>query len=177
MIPRYRWVAAVVILTGSISSCSKPESQGVILARFNCDTREGVIQQAGVTVDNRIKKEGEGSLRFGVGEPAVLRLFETGDIDIEDAVLVYQAKLRTEDVQGRVYLEMWCHFEGKGEFFSRGIDSTLSGTAKWTQLEIQFALKGGENPDNVKLNLVCEGSGAVWVDDIRMVKKSRMRRP
>ncbi|MBN2409191.1 MAG: hypothetical protein JXE07_05590 [Candidatus Aminicenantes bacterium] len=172
MIPKYRWLAAVVLLFGSISSCSRPETQGGVLAKFGCDSREGVIQQVGVTVDNRIKKEGEGSLRFAVGEPAVLRLFETGDIDIENAVLVYQANLRTEDVQGRVYLEMWCHFEGKGEFFSRGIDRTVSGTVKWTQLEIPFALKSGENPDNVKLNLVCEGSGTVWVDDIRMVKRA-----
>jgi hypothetical protein len=49
---------------------------------------------------------------------------------------------------------------------------TLSGTTNWTRLEIPFFLKAGENPDNVKLNLVCEGTGTAWVDDIRLVKRA-----
>ncbi len=66
---------------------------------------------------------------------------------------------------------MGCHFEGKGEFFSRGLDSPLSGTNNWVNVEIPFLLKAGENPDNVKLNIVGEGTGTVWVDDIRLVKR------
>ncbi|MGB7294111.1 MAG: hypothetical protein WBC70_00850 [Candidatus Aminicenantales bacterium] len=170
---RYEWVAAIVLLAGLIASCSRPDAKDLVLAKFSCDSQDGLISQVGVTIDSRIKKEGQGALKIVVAEPAVVRLFETGDIDIEDSFLVYQAKLRTEEFQGRVYLEMWCHFEDKGEFFSRGFDATLSGTMKWTQLEIPFLLKSGENPDNVKLNLVCEGSGTVWVDDIRMLKRTR----
>ena len=103
-------------------------------------------------------------------EPTVIRLFETGDIDIEDARLIYQAKVRTEGVQGQVFLEMWCHFPGKGEFFSRGLQSPVSGTTEWTSVETPFFLQKGENPDNVKLNLVIDGTGTVWIDDIRLIK-------
>jgi hypothetical protein len=100
----------------------------------------------------------------------VVRLFETGDIDIENIRLIYQAKVRTEGIEGRVYLEMWCHFPGKGEFFSRGLQSALTGTMDWNSQETPFFLKKGENPDNIKLNLVIDGKGKVWIDDIRFLK-------
>jgi len=169
---RYGLIAIFILLAGLVASCSRPTGKDLVLEKFSCDSLDGVIHQVGVSIDGRVKKEGRGALKISVAEAMVVRLFETGDIDIEGAVLLYQARLRTESVQGRVYLEMWCHFEGKGEFFSRGIDATLSGTTKWTQLEIPFFLKVGENPDNVKLNLVCEGTGTVWVDDIRLVKRA-----
>jgi hypothetical protein len=31
-------------------------------------------------------------------------------------------------------------------------------------------VKKGENPDNVKLNLVINGKGTPWIDDIRLLK-------
>ncbi|MGQ9471541.1 MAG: hypothetical protein ACUVR0_07620 [Candidatus Aminicenantales bacterium] len=122
-------------------------------------------------MDRAISSDGRGSVKIAASEPGIFRLFELGDIDIEETILVYQAKLRTENVEGLVYLEMLCHFEGKGEFFSRGLDSPLKGTEEWTTQEIPFYLKKGENPDNVKLNLVCEGSGTVWVDNVRLIKR------
>jgi hypothetical protein len=169
---RYGLIGLFILLTGLASSCSRPTDKDTVIRKFSCDSREGVIHRVGIALDAREKKEGKGSLRIDIAEPMVIRLFETGDLDIEDAVLVYQARLRTEAVRGRVYLEMWCHFEGKGEFFSQGLDTTLSGTTKWTRLEIPFFLKAGENPDNVKLNVVCEGSGTLWVDDVRLIKRA-----
>ena len=65
---------------------------------------------------------------------------------------------------------MWCRFPGKGEFFSRGLQSPLTGTTDWTTEETAFFLKKGENPDNVKLNLVINGSGTAWIDDVRLLK-------
>jgi hypothetical protein len=73
-------------------------------------------------------------------------------------------------VEGRVYLEMLCHFPFKGEFFSKGLIEPLTGTTNWTKVETPFLLKKGENPDNVKLNLVIDGKGTVWIDDIRLLK-------
>ncbi len=172
MRPRSASVALFIFFIGMVMSCSKPTSRDLVIEKFSCDSLEGVIHDVGISIDARVKREGRGALRINISEPMVVRLFETGDIDIEDAVLIYQARLRTEDVQGRVYLEMWCQFEGKGEFFSQGLDTPLSGTTKWTQVEIPFFLKAGENPDNAKLNIVCEGAGTVWVDDIRLIKRT-----
>jgi len=164
-------ILVCVAMSGPMIFCGKPSAKDAVVKKYPVDTLEGTIQVSGIELDSQIKSEGKGSLRISLTEPSVIRLFETGEVDIEEATLVYQAKLRTEGIQGRVYLEMWCHFEGKGEFFSRGLDSPLSGTNNWTSVEIPFFLKAGWNPDNVKLNVVGEGTGIVWVDDIRLVKR------
>jgi hypothetical protein len=147
-----------------------PASTLTELRSFPLDSKEGLITQTGVQIDNDISSDGNGSMRIEAKEITTIRLFETGDIDIERARLIYQAKVRTENLEGQVYLEMWCHFPSKGEFFSKGLKTPLTGTTDWTNLETTFLLKKGENPDNIRLNLVITGKGTVWIDDVRLVK-------
>jgi len=159
-------MSLIFVLVG----CSKTPQEVVELKRFPIDSLEGIITQSGVQFDKEVSNDGNGSLRMVATEPTVVRLFELGDIDVENARLIYQAKVRTEGIEGQVYLEMWCHFLGKGEFFSRGLQTPLTGTTNWTTEETPFFLKKGENPDNVKLNLVINGKGTAWIDDIRVLK-------
>jgi hypothetical protein len=151
------------------------ESESVVIVEtelksFPLDSTEGVLTQSGVTIDKQISSDGNGSLRIEATEPTTVRLFETGDIDMEDARLIYQARVRTEGFEGQAYLEMWCHIAGLGDFFSRGLDRPLTGNTDWVTEETPFLLKKGQNPDNVKLNLVIKGKGTVWIDDIRLLK-------
>jgi len=162
--------AGCIVVIFSLWACTKPAQQAVEIKHYPLDVLDGIITQSGVQIDSVISKDGKGSLKIAATEPTVIRLFETGDIDIEDARLIYQAQVRTEGVQGQVFLEMWCHFPGKGEFFSRGLQSPVSGTTEWISVETPFFLQKGENPDNVKLNLVINGTGTVWIDDIRLIK-------
>jgi len=159
-------MSLIFVLVG----CSKTPQEVVELKKFSIDSLEGIITQSGVQFDKEVSSDGNGSLKMVATEPTVVRLFELGDIDVENARLIYQAKVRTEGVEGQVYLEMWCHFLGKGEFFSRGLQTPLTGTTNWTTEETPFFLKKGENPDNVKLNLVINGKGTAWIDDIRVLK-------
>ncbi len=159
-------ICVAFILVG----CSKAPQEVVELKRFPIDSLEGIMTQSGVQFDKEVSSDGKGSLKIIATEPTVVRLFELGDIDIENARLIYQAKVRTEGVEGQVFLEMWCHFPGKGEFFSRGLQTPLTGTTNWATEETPFFLKKGENPDNVKLNLVINGKGTAWIDDIRVLK-------
>ena len=131
-----------------------------------------MIAGTGVELDNAASSDGGGSLRIEASAPATLRLFELADIDVENTQLVYQAKLKSENVQGRAYLEMWCAFPGMGEFFSRGLQSPLSGTNDWVTEETPFFLKKGQNPNRVKLNLVIDGTGTVCIDDIRLLTRA-----
>ena len=140
------------------------------LKSFPLDDTEGLITQSAVTIDKQISSDGNGSLRIESTEPTTIRLFETGDINIENARLIYKAQLRTENVEGQVYLEMWCHIADLGDFFSRGLMTPLTGTTDWTTEETPFLLEKGQNPDNIKLNLVINGKGTVWIDDIRLLK-------
>jgi hypothetical protein len=131
---------------------------------------EGIITRNGVSLDPKISNDGQGSLRVDAAKPVVVRLFEVSGLNVEQARLVYHARLRTENLQGQAYLEMWVRFPGKGEFFSRGLENALSGTTEWTSAETTFFLQKGERPDLARLNLVVNGSGSVWIDDVRLVK-------
>ena len=158
------------ILLFTISSCSK-QSQIVELKMLPLDDLAGVVTQTnGVELDKAVSSDGKGSLKITANGPMVIKLFETGNINFDNARLIYQAKLRTEKMEGEVYLEMLCHFPGRGEFFSRGLQNPMTGTMNWSIQEIPFFLKKGEKPDNVKLNLVINGRGTAWIDDVRLLK-------
>ncbi|MBI5251259.1 MAG: hypothetical protein HY912_17360 [Desulfomonile tiedjei] len=144
--------------------------QEVELKRYPLNDAEGVISQSEVSVDKEASPDGKGALKITAGEPRVIRLFETGKLGVEDARLIYRARLRSENLKGQAFLEMWCNFPGKGEFFSRGLKNPISGTTGWVTEETPFFLKKGENPDNVKLNLVVNGTGTVWIQDIKVLK-------
>jgi hypothetical protein len=157
-----------LILT--VAACSQSSAPVTELKKFPLDSLEGVLTQSGLGLDKEVSSDGSGSLRADAPGQTVIRLFELGDIDIENARLIYQAKVRTKDVEGQVYLEMWCSFPGKGEFFSRALESPLSGTTDWTTQQTPFFLQKGQNPDNVKLNLVINGKGTAWIDDVRVMQ-------
>ena len=153
-----------------MTACCQKSIDVVEIKHFPVDNMEGIIGGSGVFIDKEISSDGNGSLCITAIEPATVRLYETGDIDIENAKLICQAKLRTEVVEGQVYMEMLCHFPGRGEFFSRTLQFALTGSNEWTSHEVPFFLKKGENPDNVKINIIIEGKGKVWIDDIRLIK-------
>ena len=69
----------------------------------------------------------EDAWRIQFDEARVIPLFEMEQPDVEQCILTYRARMRTENAQGRVYLEMWCRFPGKGEFFSRGLQQAVMG--------------------------------------------------
>ncbi len=150
--------------------CSGSSTAVTEIRHYPLDDLQDLIAKTDVEIDKEVTSDGNGSLRINASQPTTVRLYETGDIDVEDARLTYQAKVRTDGVEGKVYLEMWCQFTGKGEFFSRDLASPVGGTTDWSTEETPFFLKKGENPDNVKLNVVIEGTGTVWIDDIHLFK-------
>jgi hypothetical protein len=162
--------AVVVALAIMLCGCLTGQVAVAELKSFPTDTIDGVITRTDVTIDKDVSSTGKGSVKMTANEPRTVRLFETGPIDVDNARLIYKAKLRTENVKGQAYLEMWCSFPGKGEFFSRGLQNPVSGTNEWTTVETPFFLKSGEKPDNVKLNVVINGTGTVWIDDVKLLK-------
>jgi hypothetical protein len=101
-------------------------------------------------------------------QPQVVRLFEAPNPEVENCLVIYSAKLKTENLKGRAYLEMLCRFPRFGEAFSRGLDKVVSGSNDWSSFQIPFFLKKGEKPDLIKLNLVVEGVGKVWIKDVEL---------
>jgi hypothetical protein len=131
---------------------------------------DGVLTQVGVVLDTVVSSDGKGSLKMSVTQPVVIKLFEVRGVDIENARLVYRAHVKTENIVGKTYLEMWCVFPGLGEYFSRSLQSPVVGTTDWSTLETPFFLQKGQKPELVRLNMVIDGQGTVWIDDITLLK-------
>jgi WD40 repeat protein len=78
--------------------------------------------------------------------------------------------MKSADLKGRAYPEMLCRFPGIGEAFSKGFDSAVEGTTDWVSCQTPFFLKKGERPDLIKLNVVIEGKGTVWIKNVELLR-------
>ncbi len=170
MFRRPMLLLALVLATAACEGSAPP--QVTTIQSFPITSMDGVLTRTGVAFDEHTSADGNGSLRVTAEGRTTVRLFETGDVDVEGAVLTYAAKLRTEGVEGRVYLEMWTVFPGQGEYFSRALHQPLTGSVEWTSQQTPFVLEGGQNPENLKLNLVIEGPGTVWIDEVKVTAAS-----
>jgi hypothetical protein len=166
-----RKVAPIAVMLAALlfSACGNKKAQIVELEVFPMDNLNGLITLSGVEIDKAISSDGNGSLKITAPDSTVVRLYEVRDIDIENARLIYQARVRCENLDGAAFLEMWCHFPGTGEFFSRGLQTPITGTTDWTMAETPFFLKKGQKPDFIRLNFVVAGKGNAWIDDIKLL--------
>jgi serine/threonine protein kinase len=124
--------------------------------------------------DKTITKDGlaiDGdSLRIQAETKRTVHLFELPNAGLEDCMVMYRARIKSNVTEGRAYLEMWCHFPDVGEFFSKGFQNPVQGTTDWASYEIPFFLKKGQRVDLVRLNVVIEGRGTLWLKDIEVTK-------
>lgn len=166
----YKFVR-VIFMMFIFLSCSSEKTETIQQLRYYpADNLNEVINLSRVALDSIVYAEGSGSFKIEAKKPMVVKLYETGKLNIENCHIIYQAKLKTTGLQGFAYLEMWCHFPGKGDFFSRALQSKLTGDNDWSSHEASFMLQKGESPDYVKLNLAVNGTGTVWIDEIKLLK-------
>src|SRR5215813_8800742 len=86
------------------------------------------ISMSGVSADDggwRVEHSGAGSVP----------LFELAQQHLENTTLTYRAHMRSSDLAGNVYVEMWVRVPGRGEFFSRGLEQPIRGTSGWASYE------------------------------------------
>ena len=113
------------------------------------------------TISKEVAVEGDAWLA-NCNQAQTFRLFEVPNPGVEDCTVLYRAMLKTDGLTGRAYLEMWCRLPGRGEFFSKGLNQTVTGSNDWTSCEIPFFLKKGQQPDLIRLNLVVAATGWLW---------------
>ncbi len=99
-----------------------------------------------------------------------MRLFEIADPGVEDCRIIYRAKLKSDHLDGRAYLEMWCRSPSGGEAFSKGFNLPVTGTTDWASYEVPFFFRKGESSDLIKLNVAMEGKGTLWIKDVELLK-------
>jgi hypothetical protein len=162
----------------AISACTSGQAPtaAVELKHFPLDSLEGVRATTGASFDPEISADGKGSLRVDAKEPITVPVFEVTEVGLDNATLIYRASLQSEGLDGKAFLEMWVRIPGKGEFFSRGLDRPVTGTMSWTTVATPFFLQAGQKPDLIRLNLVVQGKGRVWIDDVHLVREPLPRR-
>ena len=122
-----------------------------------------------IETDATVKSEGRGSVRITTLWPTTVCLGEASGLAVENAKLIFTARVRTR-IQGDVLLEMWVHI-GSGQYFSRGLNDRASGQSDWKAIQTPFILQKGQKADKVTFNLVINGTGVVWIDDISLSKE------
>ena len=137
------------------------------LKKFSLDDAKWIGMQ--IKSDATIKTEGKSSIKITTLWPTSVCLGEVSGLNIENAKLIYKAKLKT-DLQGSAYLEMWVSVDG-GHYFSRGLDDQVQGKSDWKTVQTPFMFQKNQKPDKVTLNVVIKGIGTVWVDDIVISKE------
>jgi hypothetical protein len=119
--------------------------------------------------DSSVKVEGNGSIKISTLWPTTVCLGEVTRLDIENAKLIYKADVKSQ-LDGVALLEIWVHVGG-GQYFSRGLNSTVSGNSDWKSIQTPFIFQKGQKPDRVTLNLIINGKGTVWIDNIVLSKE------
>ena len=84
-----------------------------------------------------------------------------------EGVLYYRGHLRSANLKGRAYFEIRCRFSDR-EPVAKGRDQAVSGTTEWVRQSIPIPLEKGKRAEDVALDVVVEGAGTVWVDNIAL---------
>ena len=153
-----------MVLSRLKSLFRQPEPAGPSQVIRSYGISDQALTQDALTVEND-------AWRIAFDEALSVRLFEIEQPNVEQCILTYRARVRTQDAQGAIYLEMWCRFPGKGEFFSKGLQQAVRGTTDWSAHETPFLLKSGQRPDLIKLNVVAEGPGTAWIKGVELTRK------
>jgi hypothetical protein len=158
------WVLTLVVLLSLVNPALAEE-----LKRISLDDASGIGLQ--IQSDSTVKAEGKASIKITTKWPTTVCLGEVPNPDIENAMLVYKAKVKSDlQGQGTAFLEMWAHVGG-GQYFSRGMNDTVQGKSDWKVIQTPFMFQKGQKPTKVTLNIVINGPGTVWVDDIVLSKE------
>jgi hypothetical protein len=157
-----KWVLIIVLfLAVSVSPVFAED-----LAQLSLDDASGL----GTTIqsDLEVKTEGRASIRITTLHPTTICLGEVTGLDIENARLIFKASVKSE-LNGAAYLEMWVHVGG-GQYFSRGMNDSVEGKTDWKSIRTPFLFQKGQTPEKITLNLVVNGKGTVWIDDVVLSK-------
>lgn len=168
---KWRFFLWVPLLAATVAASPQQGATAPVeLKHFALNNLEGVRGLTGVSFDPQTSADGGGSVCVDAHESMTVPLFEVTDVSVDNAVLIYQASLESQNLDGKAFLEMWVRIPGKGEFFSRSLDRSITGTMSWMTVATPFFLQSGQKPDLIRLNLVVQGKGRVWIDDIRLMR-------
>jgi len=159
-------VAGVVLFAATRSRT--PGQAGHLGEPFGQPTRLRLLSPSDKPVAESARWEGD-ELHVRSDDWSIKSLFDVPLNNIDQCMIGYRFRIKTENLQSAVYPELWCRIPEKGQFFSRGLNQKVRGTNEWKEVEIPFYLLAGQQADLVHLNLVFQGPGQVRLKDIELL--------
>lgn len=138
------------------------------LAAFNCEKLTGISPV--FTLDKEVKFQGENSICVKADSPCRVTVAEFDGIQKQNFTLHSSAMVKTDLAPGAFIFEIVVKFNG-GFYYSRALDQRIVGKKDWQKVSTDFFFKEGQSPEKVYVNLIIEGSGKVWIDDISLSSK------
>jgi hypothetical protein len=162
-----RQTSLVVATVALVALLAHATAQAQELKKLSLDDASAI----GLTIqaDEQVKTEGKASIKITTAWPTTVCLGQVTGLDVEEAKLVYKAKVKTE-LEGDAFLEMWVQVAG-GQYFSKGMNDSVKGNSDWKTIQTPFMFQKGQKPEKVTLNILINGKGTVWVDDIVLSKE------
>lgn len=164
--------AAVLAACGTESERAggpAPARSPVLIAHYPLSA-EAVPGGTDAAFDPEISQDGGGSLRAQTGEEGGrLRLYRLENLAPVEGSLLYTGFLKSQDLAGAAYFELWCHPQEGNPAFVRGVAGRVEGTSDWKPQEVSFSRpETCRDALSVELNVVIHGAGTVWIDNIRL---------
>jgi hypothetical protein len=164
-------LSIVVTLALGTGGCSRGPAE---VASFPVNGDQDIIDRGAenVAFDREESADGGGSLRAEAGRPRTVRLYELRDPHgLEGRLIVLTARLKSVGMRGGAFPELWIHAEGRNEVQVRNPVAAVGKTRDWTPVRLEYRCERGERPDLLRVNLVLDGIGRAWIDDIRIASE------
>ncbi|MEZ0276387.1 MAG: serine/threonine-protein kinase, partial [Roseimicrobium sp.] len=127
-----------------------------------------------ISTDSGITKDGHGSLKIEAPQGATLTIAEQDGLETPPGGTIWcRAHLRCEGISGRAFLMVHLETASGALLYSKGEPQSVSGTEDWREVLIPIRLDAQSSIKKVRVNLIVQGPGTVWVDDIQITHESK----
>jgi hypothetical protein len=146
-----------------------PLTAAEILGTFACHDIAQV--KTSISVDKDTTADGNGSLKVEAAHGALVTIADQKNLSVsKDNTLWCTLKVKCAGVRQRAHLEMWCEVADGKRAFSKGLDQLLIGDSDWREIRLPMMVNGDFTVSRALVNVVIEGPGTVWVDQISFAK-------
>ena len=109
-------------------------------------------------------------LRASASGRTEIPLYRLSNVRFRNCWLLLRARVRSENVAVKAYLEMDCAIAGKGTFFSKALQDAVVGTQDWRWHQMPFYLRGKEECHDLYVKMVFEGGGQIFMKEVELFR-------
>jgi len=170
---RVVWSVLIITVVAALAvgGCGRGPAE---VASFPVDGDQDIVDRGGenVVFDREESADGGGSLRAESTRPRTVHLYEVRNPrGLEGRLIVLTAQLKSVGIRGRAFPELWIHAAGRNEVQARNPAGVIVQTRNWTPVRIEYRCERGERPELLRVNLVIDGIGRAWIDDIHITSE------